>query len=783
MTKRRRVLVLAYFFPPLGGAGVQRTLKFVSTSRALGWDATVVSTRSRVYGALDRVAAGGSSRLPRVSSEQPRCRWRATWGSCSTSLRLMRLRAWVIWPDGGLGWAPFAFLAALRAARRDRPDVLFSTSAPYGAHLVALLVARLTGMPWVADFRDEWAANPYLADQPRLLARAFGRGPSGRSRERAPGRGRRRLLRARRVSPADDPRRVEIVNGVDEADLAGERRLGHRATGSCSRMSGRSTTSRTRAPRSARARRRSPRAARSTASGVEVRLVGTIWIPRLRAAARDPRRDDRLRRARARHRRDARCDRAAALRAGSQPRAVWEAVRVPRLGPAGALPGAPGQPGQPARARVGRRRRRRPARRGGDRAGAARRSGGGGRRTACPTRSEVRRRALEQLLAPRDRGAAGARCWRRLRVAERLRVLVAGWLNSPHVGAWADARRRGAVTTSTSPGASRRGWPELELRVPSHRLAASRPPPLRAACAMSRALARVAPRVEPDLVHAHYLPEFGWMAARESLRPLICSAWGSDVLAVRRIDRRALAAGARRPRSSSSPTRRTSRARRGDAGRDVPVEVVRWGLDLEAFAPGDQAAARERSGARPRRPARRERSRLRPLYNPELAARGVRPRSRRASRREAAAQAPASRAHRARAAAIERLGLSDAVMVLGNVPAERLPDVYRAADVVVSIAVERQLAAQRLGGPRLRAAGRRLRPAVGARRARDGRPGAARPLDADDVAAAIERVLDDDEPRGASRGGRASACRRRARPRGLRRARRRALPLGRGGAA
>ena len=45
--------MLAYFFPPIAGAGVQRTLKFVRYLEPLGWDATVVSTRSRVYGARD----------------------------------------------------------------------------------------------------------------------------------------------------------------------------------------------------------------------------------------------------------------------------------------------------------------------------------------------------------------------------------------------------------------------------------------------------------------------------------------------------------------------------------------------------------------------------------------------------------------------------------------------------------------------------------------------------------------------------------------------------------
>ena len=136
------------------------------------------------------------------------------------------------------------------------------------------------------------------------------------------------------------------------------------------------------------------------------------------------------------------------------------------------------------------------------------------------------RRANAARLA---RGAGGGPRW--LTPA----VLVAGWLNSPHVRAWAELVAA-AGHVSSSPGASHPGWPELELPVPSTDCRRNRPPPLRG-FAMSRALGRVARPVEPDLVHAHYLPEYGWMAAREKLRPLVCSAWGSDVLGVRGINR------------------------------------------------------------------------------------------------------------------------------------------------------------------------------------------------------------------------------------------------------
>jgi glycosyltransferase involved in cell wall biosynthesis len=215
--ERRRVLMLAYYFPPLGGGGVQRTLKFVRYLEPLGWDATVVSTRSRVYGILD------PSLLAEIPASTHVIRTRALpvlrlLGIAFYKFRLMRLRTWVTWPDGGLGWAPFAFLAALRAVRRERPDVLFSTSAPFGAHLAAMLVARLTGVPWVADFRDEWSNNPHLTDQPRPLATLAQRA------EGAITRGARGVVVAADYFdlaglPATDARRVEIVNGVDEGDF------------------------------------------------------------------------------------------------------------------------------------------------------------------------------------------------------------------------------------------------------------------------------------------------------------------------------------------------------------------------------------------------------------------------------------------------------------------------------------------------------------------------------------------------------------------------------------
>ena len=68
-----------------------------------------------------------------------------------------------------VGWVPGATWHALRAVRRYRPDVLYSTLSPASAHLVGLMMSRATGIPWVADFRDAWTRNP----QGERLARPF----------------------------------------------------------------------------------------------------------------------------------------------------------------------------------------------------------------------------------------------------------------------------------------------------------------------------------------------------------------------------------------------------------------------------------------------------------------------------------------------------------------------------------------------------------------------------------------------------------------------------------
>jgi glycosyltransferase involved in cell wall biosynthesis len=67
-------------------------------------------------------------------------------------------------PDGNIGWLPFAFAVGSRLLRRGDFSAIISSSSPYTAHLIGGLLKKRFDIPWVADFRDEWTTNPFMAE-------------------------------------------------------------------------------------------------------------------------------------------------------------------------------------------------------------------------------------------------------------------------------------------------------------------------------------------------------------------------------------------------------------------------------------------------------------------------------------------------------------------------------------------------------------------------------------------------------------------------------------------
>ena len=163
----RRLLLVTYYFPPLSGSGVFRPLRMAKHLPRHGWDVTVLSVSENTRAPKDPSLLREippQLRVERTPSAEPRTLLIAL-NKLGLRGLVRRLEPWLMLPDDQRGWVPFAARRAKRLVRESHFDAVVTTSAPYSAHLVGQRLKRHTGIPWIADFRDEWTTNPYLRDR------------------------------------------------------------------------------------------------------------------------------------------------------------------------------------------------------------------------------------------------------------------------------------------------------------------------------------------------------------------------------------------------------------------------------------------------------------------------------------------------------------------------------------------------------------------------------------------------------------------------------------------
>ena len=64
-------------------------------------------------------------------------------------------------PDTRVGWVPFAILKGLRLHKSKKFDVILTNSPPHSTHFAGIALSKLTGLPWVTDFKDGWIVDPF----------------------------------------------------------------------------------------------------------------------------------------------------------------------------------------------------------------------------------------------------------------------------------------------------------------------------------------------------------------------------------------------------------------------------------------------------------------------------------------------------------------------------------------------------------------------------------------------------------------------------------------------
>ena len=192
----RTVLILAYSWPPDASVGSVRPVYLARQLVRFGWRPIVITVRERYYELLNTAGIKGADLVflirthclpnPRHAylwakkllnclhhseTTTPPASLKASDKSTHDEQKISKqapglLRRTILsllhTPDEFLGWLPFAIAASLRATMRYRPTCVISTGPPFTSHLVALVLKKICGITWVADFRDPWSWNEVL---------------------------------------------------------------------------------------------------------------------------------------------------------------------------------------------------------------------------------------------------------------------------------------------------------------------------------------------------------------------------------------------------------------------------------------------------------------------------------------------------------------------------------------------------------------------------------------------------------------------------------------------
>ena len=176
----KRVLVIAYYWPPSGGSGVQRWVKFCKYLPQEGWQPVVFAPENADYPSLDPSLEADLPKdleVLRGRIWEPYAAYRKLLGGKNASTQVteissgkktwkQRLSLWIranlFVPDPRVGWVKPS-VKTLKAYLAEHPvDVIVTTGPPHSVHLIGLQLHKALGTPWIPDFRDPWSRMYYL---------------------------------------------------------------------------------------------------------------------------------------------------------------------------------------------------------------------------------------------------------------------------------------------------------------------------------------------------------------------------------------------------------------------------------------------------------------------------------------------------------------------------------------------------------------------------------------------------------------------------------------------
>jgi glycosyltransferase involved in cell wall biosynthesis len=185
---RGRILICAYYFPPIGTPRSYRWKEFVKQLSSKGWEIDVLTIRSsqnhpsydpqllenipdevrifRTYPGimhhlssflLSKAAGDSRSALFHSYESMRQGMGRLLFNTYENGLRYLFI------PDEAVVWLPFALLKGFALNRENRYELIISSGFPFSCHILGFILKQFNGdTPWIADYGDPWLNNPIL---------------------------------------------------------------------------------------------------------------------------------------------------------------------------------------------------------------------------------------------------------------------------------------------------------------------------------------------------------------------------------------------------------------------------------------------------------------------------------------------------------------------------------------------------------------------------------------------------------------------------------------------
>jgi len=160
----------------MGMGGTQRAAKFVKYLPQFGWEPIVLTVKDVHYYATDETLLDDirGREIIRTESLDPLRLWakfrksNSEQNSSPVKKSLLQkillltnriVSGWLFVPDAKLLWLPFVLWQGVKIIKKEQIQIIFTTSPPHSAHLIGVVLKWLTGVKFVADFRDDWTGG------------------------------------------------------------------------------------------------------------------------------------------------------------------------------------------------------------------------------------------------------------------------------------------------------------------------------------------------------------------------------------------------------------------------------------------------------------------------------------------------------------------------------------------------------------------------------------------------------------------------------------------------